>query len=206
MSKDIEKMLSSFEAARPFLRIGLVAKKNLFQGTAKKKVAVSGDVYMVCKVEIEESNGQITQAIVSEKLVEQWGITEDVLFYAASLVCAENRTPVMKSLQEFTGGIIEQAQDSPALYCLTNRQALEGAACICYPGVLDGIMEQLKVDGFWVLPSSIHEVIIVPGEWSLPTAMEYKEMVKGINETVVFEQDFLSDMPMYYDSNGLYAY
>lgn len=161
---------------------------------------------MVCKVEIEESNGQITQAIVSEKLVEQWGITEDVLFYAASLVCAENRTPVMKSLQEFTGGIIEQAQDSPALYCLTNRQALEGAACICYPGVLDGIMEQLKVDGFWVLPSSIHEVIIVPGEWSLPTAMEYKEMVKGINETVVFEQDFLSDMPMYYDSNGLYAY
>lgn len=37
MSKDIEKMLSSFEAARPFLRIGLVAKKNLFQGTAKKK-------------------------------------------------------------------------------------------------------------------------------------------------------------------------
>ena len=45
--------------------------------------------------------------------------------------------------------------------CSSNSSRIQGAACMFYPHVLDMIGEILKED-FYILPSSIHEVIILP--------------------------------------------
>lgn len=47
------------------------------------------------------------------------------------------------------------------MYVLTNCLNLYGAGCILYEGVLEKEAERLK-SGFYVLPSSVNEVIIVP--------------------------------------------
>ena len=47
------------------------------------------------------------------------------------------------------------------MYVLTNSSKIQGAACMFYPHVLEMIGEILKED-FYILPSSIHEVIILP--------------------------------------------
>ena len=47
------------------------------------------------------------------------------------------------------------------MYVLSNSIRSYGAACIVYPHVLDMIWNILKTD-FYVLPSSVHEVIITP--------------------------------------------
>jgi hypothetical protein len=60
-----------------------------------------------------------------------------------------------------------------------------------YPGVMDEIGEKLG-GNFFVLPSSLHEIIVVPNDGN----MEYKAllaMVTEINATEVDKQDKLTD-------------
>lgn len=66
-----------------------------------------------------------------------------------------------------------------------------------YPGVMDEIGEKLGGD-FFVLPSSLHETIVVPDDGN----MEYKAllaMVTEINESEVDKQDKLTDQVYHYD-------
>ena len=51
-------------------------------------------------------------------------------------------------------------------------------------------------DDLYVLPSSVHEVIVVPA--SLSAAGDLGEMVRSVNKEVVSEIEYLSDHPYYY--------
>ena len=53
-------------------------------------------------------------------------------------------------------------------YVLTNRQKTHGAAVILYPQTLTYVAEQLESD-FYVIPSSIHEVLILKSDNLLAT-------------------------------------
>lgn len=50
-----------------------------------------------------------------------------------------------------------------------------------------------------VLPSSVHEVIIVPAEEMEVTPQECRAMVREINDTTVRPEERLSDKVQYYD-------
>jgi len=84
------------------------------------------------------------------------------------------------------------------LHVLTNRLRSFGAATILYDGTLEMIGDFLD-DNYYVLPSSVHEVIIV-SESEAPWGITgLSEMVKEINHTQVDEEDILSDTAYYYD-------
>ena len=91
---------------------------------------------------------------------------------------------------------IEEKEPMP-MYVLTNKEKYFGAACIFYPDVLKQISEKLE-DNLYILPSSIHECIIIPasGEY---TRKSLSEMVTEINGTQVEETEVLSDHVYYYD-------
>lgn len=84
------------------------------------------------------------------------------------------------------------------LYVLTNKIRNFGASVILYEGVLEMIGDILK-DNFYVLPSSIHEVIIVSQEEAPWGGAGLSDMVREINRTQVDEEDILSDTAYYYD-------
>ena len=77
------------------------------------------------------------------------------------------------------------------MYILTNTRKQYGASTILYPGLLENISEQLGED-FYLIPSSIHEFIILPSSYS-PSTSELNEMVNEINENELPEDEFLSD-------------
>lgn len=82
------------------------------------------------------------------------------------------------------------------MYVLTNRQKLYGAACMLYPEVLKKFAEKMRQD-FYVLPSSVHEVILVPA--SAGTDQEsLREIVTDINRTQVAEDEVLADSVYFY--------
>ena len=76
------------------------------------------------------------------------------------------------------------------MYILSNSLRSYGAACIAYPHILEMIGEILRRD-YYVLPSSVHEVIIVPWSPGLDIR-ELDEMVREINVTQVAEEEVLS--------------
>ena len=53
-------------------------------------------------------------------------------------------------------------------------------------------------DDYYVLPSSVHEVLIVPAEYVRNRQM-LDEMVREVNQVCVEEEEILSDHAYYYD-------
>ncbi len=73
---------------------------------------------------------------------------------------------------------------------LTNSIGFYGAATILYPGVLEKVKEALGQE-FYILPSSVNEVIIVPRNES---GLDFFcDMVKEVNQTTVPPEEILSD-------------
>lgn len=83
------------------------------------------------------------------------------------------------------------------MYVLSNTLRSFGAAVVMYDGVLGRVGDHLK-ENYYVLPSSIHEMIIIP-ESEAPGKSELANMVAEINATQVEEEDVLSDNAYYYD-------
>ncbi|MCI8712430.1 MAG: hypothetical protein HFH23_09145 [Ruminococcus sp.] len=83
------------------------------------------------------------------------------------------------------------------MYVLSNQLRSFGAACIVYPHVLE-MVGNIVGEDFSVLPSSVHEVIIVPESYSLEQK-EMDEMVTEINETQVADEEVLSNHAYFYE-------
>lgn len=97
--------------------------------------------------------------------------------------------------QNFLGQSDELEQDS--MYILTNSLHSFGAACLFYPHLLEMIGDLLMED-YFVLPSSIHEVIIVPKSKGMP-AEEMDAIIVEINDTQVEPEEVLSDHVYFYE-------
>ena len=84
--------------------------------------------------------------------------------------------------------------NTPALHTpmkvLSNDREFYGASCIIYPGVLEKIRNEIGQD-FYILPSSINEVIIVPSDCA--DAVYLTDMVRDVNRTVIPPEEILSD-------------
>ena len=85
------------------------------------------------------------------------------------------------------------------MYILSNEDKLNGAAMLLNDKVMDDISEKLGGQDFYILPSSVHEVLIVPKteEADLKTL---ENMVQEVNATQVAPEERLSDHVYAYDA------
>ena len=88
-------------------------------------------------------------------------------------------------------------RDMFPLYVASNKTRANGAAVMLYSNFLEDFAEEIG-NSFYILPSSIHELIFVPDHPHMD--IEYfKSMVKEINIMEVAPQEVLSDNVYYYD-------
>ncbi len=80
---------------------------------------------------------------------------------------------------------------------LSNEQKNQGAACLLYEGVLEKLA-RIYGKSFYVLPSSIHEVILLPDS-GYESAQELRDMIHEVNSTQLSPEEILSDKLYYYD-------
>lgn len=87
------------------------------------------------------------------------------------------------------------------MYVATNEQCSLGAAVMRYPDFREKVRGMIG-EGFYILPSSIHEVILVPESFGMePERMQ--EMVKEINQIGVAPEEVLSDSVYYSDGEEI---
>ena len=130
-----------------------------------------------------------------------WDVTEEEIYHQACrnterLLPYEFRT-MKEVIAELTGSKEDPGRD--VMYVLSNTIRSFGAAVVLYDGVLAYVGSCLR-ENYYVLPSSVHEVIIIP-ESEAPGKKELAAMVAEINATQVEEEDVLSDNAYYYDRN-----
>jgi hypothetical protein len=108
----------------------------------------------------------------------------------------------MMKEEEYSGSLPEEEERESLfavtpLWVLTNRQRVHGASCILYPGLLKRLAAAEKRN-FYLLPSSIHEVILLAEQGS-ETPQRLKDMIAEVNRTQVAPEEVLSDSLYYYD-------
>lgn len=139
--------------------------------------------------------GNATIRIDSTHL-ELWQVTVEDLYEAARenterLLPAQLRT-MSEVIRELSCGLDCPEEDVP-MYVLTNRRQMHGAACLLYgEGQLLRACRERLGGGFYVLPSSIHELILVPASVVSDEQM-LGTMIREINETQVQPTEVLSD-------------
>lgn len=162
-------------------------------------------------------NSHVKQWKISEKTLVQTAIENTPALFPAVI---ENMQDVMRKIlmdslkedlpeaSEEEEGLFDEewreeltrqmlGERSP-MYVLSNRQKLYGAACMLYPGVLKAFARQQKKD-LYILPSSIHEVILVPADQEIGHE-ELREIVTEVNRTQVAEDEVLADSVYYYSA------
>ncbi len=87
--------------------------------------------------------------------------------------------------------------DDDPMWVLSNDRRVQGAVCMIYPGVLEEIASRWG-RSIYVLPSSIHEVILLM-DTNRGEAPALKEMIVQVNNTQVAPEEVLSDSLYYYD-------
>ena len=152
-------------------------------------------LYPCVDTRVGMNSGLIT---ISNSHMEALGITKEQLHDAAR-ANTENRVeivPLGVLLQRMVPEMPMEAFDSP-LYVTVDKEANNGIGGASLFGAPDK-MKNLKGD-YYIIPSSIHELLIYPKEASADTP-DLHTIVHEVNQNVLEPSDFLSDNV--YESKG----
>ena len=122
----------------------------------------------------------------------------------AILINAEANKERLKSMTETLNDMMKESQDivediPETLFILSNETRQFGAICMLYPEVLKKFCVEKMIDGVFVIPSSIHEVLLMIADKNKADIGYIKRMIKEVNNENVSEVERLSDSPYYYD-------
>ena len=153
------------------------------------------------------SQNDVYAALIDNELLDSYHISAEELHEQAMANAIKRFPATIRSMRDFVSEIsktspelvVEEREERRLkMYVATCNNGINGASCIFYPGFLKQAAEQLGGD-FYILPSSIHEVIFVVDT----DEVDYRrleEMVQQANETVIEPKDHLSDFVYHYDA------
>lgn len=93
---------------------------------------------------------------------------------------------------------IEKELEKEPVYIITNQNGKDGAIAMTDTDILDKAAAMLKTDRLSVIPSSVHDIIVMPAE--MIDKKYLLDMVKQINRESIILEERLSDNIYGYDS------
>lgn len=200
-------VFSDYEAAKDHLFIRVANKEanaDVLAGMPHKEVE---DLAITYHVLVNHDQNGIASAPVTDDLLRHYGVTAEQL-HEDAIANSQRMLPAqLDSMQNMLFGMMtpeasDTLRDEPypgsTMLVLTNNVQLNGAAALFYPDVMDQAAERLGGD-FIVLPSSTHEVIMIPAD-GMTDFRSLEQMVKDINRSQVAPEERLSDHVYHYDA------
>jgi hypothetical protein len=158
------------------------------------------DLAVVFYCLLDNEYGRSATALIYNNNLKNWNVTIDDVYKAALKNTPDllhSKISSMAALFEKCGVNVDGEEVDlkdyvPSdMYVLTNESKLNGAACILYENVLYDFAQKLGAD-LYILPSSVHEVILLP-KLSVFEKDELVNMVKEVNTEGVAADEVLSD-------------
>ncbi|MDD3141789.1 MAG: DUF5688 family protein [Lachnospiraceae bacterium] len=163
------------------------------------------DLAVIYQIALGGDGDGIATINISDQLLDGYGINKDELHDIAVQNTAELRPASFRSMQEVIMEMMGASEledmdmsGGMPMYVLTNEDKMHGAAAMLYPDLMDEIAEKVGGD-FFVLPSSIHELLIIPKDSGAERG-ELENMVQEVNATQVAPDEVLSDQVYEYDA------
>lgn len=158
------------------------------------------DLAVVFYCLLDNEYGRSATALIYNNNLKNWNVTIDDVYKAALKNTPDllhSKISSMAALFEKCGVNVDGEEVDlkdyvPSdMYVLTNESKLNGAVCILYENVLYDFAQKLGAD-LYILPSSVHEVILLP-KLSMFEKDELVNMVKEVNTEGVAADEVLSD-------------
>lgn len=177
----------------------------------------NSDLAMVYAIKVDGfiDKNAVTNIAITNHIANHLHLSEEEIYQLAMAQTEKMFPPVLSTMDDvifqmmgmehtptnwIDADIIPLSMDMPMLI-LTNENKTYGASTIAYPGLLEKISEKLGGDMI-MLPSSIHETILLPmTEITSASFEELKSMVQDINRDNVSDEEVLSDHPYVYDAD-----
>ena len=192
-SFDISKILD-YESIKENLRAKLINyelnREFLKEVPHRRFLDLAIVAYIALEMEEEiEGNATIT---VKNNLQQTWKVdTEELIDTALENIRGD---VVAANMSEYVDmSLFGDTENLFDIYVITNRLKLHGAVAMLQKDRLKQFAEEQEKETLTILPSSIHECLIINAEDEDKDTDELKEMVKEVNETVVSDQDILSN-------------
>ena len=212
--------LSDYESVKPYLfvRLSKCSRADNLEGKVPLDRVV--DMTMTYHVQISEDSN----AIVNYEMLEKLGVSEEQLRKDA----IDNTYNVMgfelKKVSDIINAEIDSSvKDSP--FVITSKNGLNGAALMvaqvpdwvegqtflnyALMKINDAELDEFEqagmpdadcaVDGFYIIPSSIHEVILIPDHDQDVDLDGMKQMIIKVNDFMVNPSERLSDEPYHWN-------
>lgn len=140
------------------------------------------DMSLVYRVKVNDK----ANFMVKNSHLEALGLTKEELYEAAHKNTKEIKKFGLYKMSDFI-----PVPDGFPMRILTSEDKLYGAAAIVYKDLLQEAAREMGED-LYIIPSSIHEVIVIPVSY-FEDARDLVEMIVQINRTVVAPEEMLSD-------------
>lgn len=223
VTPDVE-FFSDYEKVKKRLSIKLVGReknKAMLAGMPHREFL---DMAVIFYCLVDSPLAGTAAILIKDAHMKSWGVTAEEL-YEDALSNAERMLPgTIRSMEELLSRMMleedipmwewksKEQEDFPRLegacaensisrevplLVLTNNRRYLGASCMLYRGLLAGFAGKLGKN-FYILPSSVHEVILLP-EDRVDRSENLLGMVTEVNRTQLAPEDILSDTVYYYD-------
>ena len=209
-SKEIpesDKVLA-YEKAKEYLRVRIVNTKANQKRLTQMPHQELEDLSLTLALGFPMNEGMENGSMeVTDVLMGIWGMEKEALFQQAWGNMEKRQPPVLQDMAAMFGmagsrnllagdGDFSHKPEG-AMFVLTIQGMQYGACALACPGVMEKI-SRIFPEGFYILPSSIYEVLVVPKDGEI-TPKELGSLVREVNQAEVSSEEVLSDRVYEYD-------
>lgn len=206
------QMFADYDAVRPHLQMRAFDTEKNEKRLEGIVHYCFGDYTAGYSIMLGNSAEKSMSVMITPAMMDMWGISKRRL-HDDTILADLSRGPVLADMgsmmmsfgegTECRNFLDEKGPLDPGvlempMFVLTSREKMHGAGLILNPVIQQKIALIMGGD-YYVLPSSIHEVLIVPQSGD-HNARELSEMVHEINRSMVAPDEVLSDKVQIYDT------
>ncbi len=164
---------------------------------------VGNGMAKIYKIILEMDEDGIKSVPISRELADRYGYDLQQLEQDADKnterLLPITFTSLTQEIARLTGIEIEEPpKGEDEIYVLTNKVRIGGAVALYLPEVKERISELLGGRDYYAIPSSTHEMIIIPDD-GVVQAEVFEQMIQEVNHIAVPEDEILSEHVLYYD-------
>lgn len=206
ITQDMILRLQDLETARDKIAFRLVSRKDNAELLQDVPWIPFLDLAVIFHLHLGRSAGNQITSVIHNRQLHDWNLSPMDLFLIAKQNTYKLYPSAITRLEHLIFGwnlendpLISCDPELPEIYVLTNQNGINGASCLLYEDTIKDFANRIGSD-LIILPSSIHEVLLIPDSGSL-NYHTFRDMVRTINANDVPKEDILSDEIYIYHRN-----
>ena len=191
----------NFEVAKKHLFPRLISKNRNVELLSHCEYRDFLDLAVIIVYEITLPGGMMSIKI-NHSILNSWKTTFDEVYEIAINNMEKMDSWSIRNINDVIRDLSGLSLDFYELdmYVVTLSNGINGARCLLNSNVINNLIGEFG-GSFVVLPSSIHEILVVPTDIANITLRGFNDIVQSVNaDDVVKDEDVLSDHAYIYDS------